>query len=157
MTGNFDGVADATIQSELNLRMNNYIPGARFEFPSATPVKELFDGLFGNDGLVQIYEKQVDDWARANHLAAIPQSKERLALLSLSYNNVLGKSTLLAKAIKDNNRAEAWFEIRYGSNSDRQPANIKPGLAKRRFEEAQLFGLYEGDGTSASPDEANHH
>ncbi|MBI3399768.1 MAG: hypothetical protein HY026_11150 [Deltaproteobacteria bacterium] len=39
-------------------------------------------------------------------------------------------------AIKNDNRAEAWYEIRYNSNSDGQHAN-------RRYSEADMFGLYD--------------
>ena len=42
-----------------------------------------------------------------------------------------------------NNRAKAWFEIRYGSNGGASEATVGPGLAKRRYLESQMFGLYD--------------
>lgn len=67
-------------------------------------------------------------------------SNERGALLSLVYNNpiLIGKG--LAGAIITNNRAEAWYEIRYNSHGG-DSKNL-PGIAKRRIEESNMFSLY---------------
>lgn len=84
--------------------------------------------------------------------AKVPQSlvansKERAAVISSSYNLGHVGSKLLA-ALNRNDRAEAWFEIRYDSNGG---ASRGPGMARRRYRESDLFGLY-GDGIS-SPQE----
>ena len=67
-------------------------------------------------------------------------SRERAALVSMAYNGGVGLlGPNLMGAIRDGNRAVAWYEIRYGSNGgDSECA----GLAKRRYYESQLFGLY---------------
>ncbi|MEK6790996.1 MAG: hypothetical protein AABY45_04765 [Deltaproteobacteria bacterium] len=77
----------------------------------------------------------------------LPLSKERIAVLSLLYTMVNPDSNKISKkipatiaAIKNDNRAEAWYEIRYGSNRDRKHAN-------RRYEEAHLFGLTDNTAT----------
>ncbi len=124
----------SVIQSVLNSFMTQYTPGSTFQFANETQVKELFNGIDGNNGLVQTYENRVDKWASDKGLAVIPESKERLVLVSFSYNGVLGPS--LAAAIKTDNRAEAWYEIRYGSNGDKLN-----GIAKRRYYESEVFGL----------------
>lgn len=67
----------------------------------------------------------------------LPESNERAALMSMFYNGgagIVGKNLL--NALQGDNRAEAWYEIRYGSNGD-------GGHARRRYAEANLFGLYE--------------
>jgi Ca2+-binding RTX toxin-like protein len=89
-----------------------------------------------------------------NFLASIGltwgQSKERAALVSLAYNS----SALLGSGLKAAlgngnpelaNRAEAWYEIRYRSNSD-------GAHATRRYSESKLFGLYDGTGTPSFAD-----
>lgn len=83
---------------------------------------------------------------------AFANSKEHGVLLSLIYNGgpgLIGDGLLGALAA--GNRAEAWWEIRYGSNKagweeidNNLPVNSKKGagLAKRRFYEADVFGLF---------------
>ncbi len=135
--------SDSVIQGDLNRFMTEYTPGTTFHFANETQVKDLFNSL------VQTYENRVDKWASDKGLAAIPESKERMVLLSLSYNGVLGPG--LAAAIKAENRAEAWYEIRYGSNGDKLP-----GLAKRHYYESDVFGLYDDTPGSVSDAEANN-
>ena len=91
-----------------------------------------------DDIIDRIYEPSVDAW-----LPNIPDSDERVALVSLAYNGVVGfkadgsfKSPLLRQAIIDDQRAEAWYEIRYQSDADGQHTG-------RRIDESNLFGLYD--------------
>jgi hypothetical protein len=156
-------VDDATIQGTLDGIVQKYIPGGSFGFSSETQVKELFDGTGAvGSGLAQKFEKIVDSWARVHGIypsGVMPDSQERTVLLSLAYNGVLNKSGKLADDIKANNRAEAWFELRYdtnpvaqkysqgvaltGSLADQFTHGIDKGIAKRRDYESTLFGLYD--------------
>ncbi|MBF0329935.1 MAG: hypothetical protein HQL10_12315 [Nitrospirae bacterium] len=71
-------------------------------------------------------------------------SKEYIAVMSLYYNGegIVANNRNLRQAIINDNRAEAWFQIRYASNAQ--------GIhAKRRYREANLFGLYD-NGTLTS-------
>lgn len=54
----------------------------------------------------------------------------------------------MTAALKNGNRAEAWYEIRYGSNGDKLD-----GIAKRRYFESATFGLYN-DPNNVTTDEA---
>ena len=81
------------------------------------------------------------------HLA---DSKERIAVISLLYtmaeptsNSILNAIPNTINAILNDNRAEAWYEIRYGSNADGDHAS-------RRYSEGDLFGLYDNGGTGTS-------
>ena len=68
-------------------------------------------------------------------------SYERLALFFIVYNGgeaLLGNN--LTTAINDGDRFRAWFEIRDDSNGGRSRNH---GIAKRRFYEAELFGLFD--------------
>lgn len=99
-----------------------------FEFSSAVEMKAVFNAV------VLGKERAANEW-----LSGIPDSKERAALVSLAYNNpgkLLGSN--LKAAIEVGDRAEAWYEIRYGSNAD-----DLGGIATRRYAEADLFDLYE--------------
>lgn len=132
LQANLDKVMDDRLQDAA-------IPGpkrAAFAFNDEAEVKVVFVDI-AND----IYEPKIAGWETTHNLGVIPNSYERLALFSLAYNTKDGKTSLLgnglAQAIANGDRAEAWYEIRYNSNSDNSP-----GVAKRRYEEAALFGLY---------------
>lgn len=98
----------------------------------------------------------------ANRLQ-MPLSDERIALVSLAYNRGVGMLNGIPRsgvpehaimdAVRDGDRAEAWFQMRYncwGSNNE-----AEAGLRKRRFAEAQVFGLYD-DPSNVTPDEARN-
>lgn len=105
----------------------------------------------------------------ANSLG-MPRSEEKIALVSLAYNR--GPNSLtgipasnvpehpVMEAIRNGDRAEAWFQMRYNCwGSDRldqqYPAegSNEAGLRKRRFAEAHVFGLYD-DPSNVSADDA---
>lgn len=92
----------------------------------------------------------------------MPNSDERIALVSLAYNRGVGNVSNhpVMEAIRDGDRAEAWFQIRYncwGSDSldHEYPDRLsnEGGLRKRRFAEAEVFSLYDNP-ASVSADEA---
>ena len=58
----------------------------------------------------------------------------------MAYNSEELLGPELRKAILKGDRAEAWYEIAFNSNG-----NDLKGIAKRRFYEADTFGLWEGD------------
>ena len=102
------------------------------------------------------YESIVDTWLTRTGLSTQQpgltsrDNRERLALLSLGFNskvfatndpntswNDVGLPTLLGplltKALLNDDRAEAWYQIRYESGTD----------TARRFLEADTFNLYD--------------
>lgn len=102
----------------------------------------------------------------------MPLSDERVALVSVAYNR--GSAMLngnpqanvpehpVMDAIRDRDRAEAWFQTRYnnwGSDPlDRQYPDAQSnegGLRKRRFAEAHVLGLYD-DPANVTPEEARN-
>ncbi|SDQ58100.1 XVIPCD domain-containing protein [Pseudoxanthomonas sp. CF125] len=100
----------------------------------------------------------------------MPLSDERVAVVSLTYNRGVGMLNGIPvqnvpehpviDAIRDGNRAEAWFQMRYncwGSDSLQHQypdaASNEGGLRKRRFAEAQTFGLYD-DPSNITSEEA---
>jgi YD repeat-containing protein len=72
-------------------------------------------------------------------------TREYVALLDMYYaggNNFFGSDqpprfSQVLQALSNGDRASAWFQIRYRSNG-----NHLPGLAQRRYYDAQLFGLF---------------
>ncbi|WP_428634635.1 calcium-binding protein, partial [Sedimenticola sp.] len=70
----------------------------------------------------------------------LQNTREMVAITSLFYNSQALVGTNLATALQHGNRAEAWYQIRYGwANSDPGANN---GWAKRRYLESAVFGLY---------------
>jgi hypothetical protein len=112
-----------------------------FGFYDAQEVKAAFNLIADkNQGIL-------NEWLGTRGIV-ISDSDERIALLSLVYNNVIGfnvvnkvktpKCPQLLDALANENRPEAWFQIRYESNREKAP-----GLAKRRYYESDLFNLYD--------------
>jgi Ca2+-binding RTX toxin-like protein len=110
---------------------------SQFGFTNVPQIKGVFAALApGYESLVNQKTPGVPAYA-----------EERVALYSIAYNtrNGNGLGAGLRGAITASNRAEAWFEIRYNTNPASADSN---GLAKRRYYEAQTFGLYDR-GTSS--------
>lgn len=99
---------------------------------STTQANTIYQNIVGT------YEGRVNA-----KISGVDQSYERAALVSLTYNNADLIGPNLQKAIKEGNRAEAWYEIRYQSNSPNQAQNILEGIAKRRYYESEMFSLYK--------------
>jgi Ca2+-binding RTX toxin-like protein len=160
------GETNINIVSTINAITQWYGVGA-FKFSGVDQVKGFFNGVSPKAGFVERYEKLVDGWTKRREVFPeysykIPNSKERLVLLSLAYggSDLLGGK--LASAIKENNRAKAWFEIRYNSNAIGVEhingdaftgthavdfsRGIDRGAATRRYYESSLFGLYVNPG-----------
>ncbi|MBL8511165.1 MAG: M23 family metallopeptidase [Betaproteobacteria bacterium] len=100
--------------------------------------------------LTKSFENQIDKWAaKSNPPLVIPPCREREVLFDLAYNSRVenGTPTLLGpklrEAIATGNRAEAYFEICYHSNSPEKAQADFKGIAYRRFHEAADFGLYK--------------
>ncbi len=71
----------------------------------------------------------------------MPDSKERAALVSMAYNGGAGIiGPKLTAAITNDNRSEAWYEIRYNSNGG---GSRSSGIATRRYSESDMFNLYD--------------
>ena len=85
----------------------------------------------------------------------MPPSLERAALVSLTYNRgvttVNAAMTGFFTAIQNQDRAEAWFQMRY--NAWGTASASEAGLRARRLVEAQVFGLYD-DVSNVPADEA---
>ena len=74
-------------------------------------------------------------------LSLLPNSKERAAVISATYNvGGLGSMPLLQAALESGRRADAWYEIRYQLNGG---ASRSQGIANRRNRESDMFDLYD--------------
>ncbi|MGB7816819.1 MAG: hypothetical protein WBL28_10765 [Methylotenera sp.] len=134
-------MAQRLAYANANASYSSYIgglPRSTFTFANELEVRATFDNLWPN-----VYRQPI-----LNKLPAInPNSREMIALASMTWNGgsgIIGRK--LTAAINSGNRAEAWYEIRYGSNGG---ASASGGLAKRRYMESTLFGLYNTNVTSA--------
>lgn len=121
-----------------------------FSFSDDTAVRAVFDVLWRNT-----FSKLLFDRVPFLNNNEFNNSREIIALASLVWNAgsdpknpIIGER--LKSALLNGDRAAAWYEIRYASNLKKEP-----GLAKRRFEESQIFGLYDVPG-AATLDEAKN-
>jgi len=110
-----------------------------------TQIDNIFDA-----GIIP-FEDKVDVWLEGVEVDA----GQRLALISMSWNGWVGyrreydavtkqyvikyNSPTLRNAVRSGNRADAWYEIRYGFQIGQ---NAIVGTAKRHYIESQIFGLF---------------
>lgn len=119
--------------------LKSYALSTRFEFASEQAVKDTFN----DPAFITQYENKVNSFliGRQGEGSLFINRDELLALFSLGYNQKEGATKLLGDglgwAIQHGNRAEAWYQIRYVSNGDQSN-----GIAKRRYTESEIFGLY---------------
>jgi len=101
------------------------------------------------------YERIVDNWLTAfgfdilksnSHLLS-RNSKERAVLVSLAAQHIIGVEAdgtplniQLANAFVDDDRSEAWFNIRYCLFDNALPNKTS---VKRRYFESEIFSLYD--------------
>jgi|GEM_PF-5171691 len=82
---------------------------------------------------------------------SLGESREKAVLFSMWYQGqgkLLRDSFQITQALKDDNRPEVWYQIRYGS------AKNGGGVIKRRFAESEYFGLYRTGDTASDLAEA---
>ncbi len=94
------------------------------------------------DESIQAFNQRIgtDETVVTNRIN-LANSLERAVLVSMAFNNANLLGTGLQTAINtDGDRAEAWFEIRYNSNAG---ASASTGIARRRYLESEIFGLYD--------------
>ena len=111
-------------------------------------------------------ERLVDEWLtesdtdiiKTNLVLLSRNCTERVALASLVYQGVLGFDQQnnptcreLANAIAGDDRAEAWFQIRYNLNPIEKADQL---TALYRYYESGLFGLYDYGITDLNIDKA---
>ncbi len=119
----------ATITAALNQRLGHVF------VLDATQTRRVFDRI-----AVQKEDRLIIPYATS--IGFMPESHERAVLFSLAYNEKgIGKliGDNLQRALKLDDRAQAWFEIRYNSNGGNSSS---VGIARRRYYESELFGLY---------------
>src|SRR3569832_1362345 len=140
----FNKIMKARLEDTAYQGVANLTRKSTFEFANNTETKDLFnltmDGYTGFAG----YEATLN--TKLGYTLA--QSKERIAIVSLNFNTVAGAKDLIGAGLKNGlqfDRAEAWYEIRYGSNG----GGDRKGVAKRRYAESTYFGLYD-DSTGKS-------
>lgn len=89
----------------------------------------------------------------------MPFSDERATVVSMTYNRGAGRMATHMQgfndAIRDGDRAEAWYQIRYNSlGTAAVGTGNEFGIRARRNMESQIFGLYD-DPLNITPQEAN--
>ena len=106
--------------------------------------------------VINKYKNMVDDKLGNTLSAHYANSSEKVVLVSLVYNGgskMIGPN--LSAALIEGDRVKAWYEIRYNSNSQNQTEETQRGIANRRIDESNLFGLYD-DPENIDINEAKH-
>lgn len=103
----------------------------------------------------RLLEASIPEYEAPVNALNMPMSREKAAAVSVVYNRGVGSYNRNMEPFRDaveaGDRAEAWFELRYNSWGSHAPS--EGGLRKRRYMEAQLFGLYD-DPANVSADDA---
>lgn len=135
-----EGEDDEKLQTQIQKRFDDLL---LFHHPFSI-AKEQAEKIL-EKRLKEVYISLLDNsLTRSNRLSQdqlkeLKEREEYVALLSFAYINVdklIGAG--LRSGLKNNNRFKAWFEIRYNSNKGKDI-----GIAKRRFAESNVFGLFE--------------
>ena len=154
VAGTGNSTSETNLQKALDAKLESYLndPSAKFMLSAdGAQAKAITNkiilgfsvGPFVDNGGKQ---KRLDDILNANGSPIPHDSPEYMALMSLFYNSEVttGRKALigpkLRHALAIGNRADAWYEIRYGSNGG---SSQSPGVASRRYGESALFGLYD--------------
>ncbi len=130
-----DSIATALNQNNIS-RARSLTQSANFSFTvSEAQARTLFDNT------IAAYEAMVRLKLGPALYEDYKNSAEMVALVSLAYNSpkLIGQSLL--EGLREGDRAEVWYQIRYASNG-----NKLQGLANRRFRESDMFGLYDDEG-----------
>ena len=133
----------------------------------ADEAKSIFDQLMAGYPGFTGYEPILDNWLNlqrpygsSGELVSIAQrqpallnkdSRERLALISMAWQGFINArrgrpvgQTNLARALVNDDRAEAWYEIRYTKFITVEQNGVKVKVYEaRNLLEADTFGLYE--------------
>jgi len=137
---------DPVYQAWMKSKGYTTAPRDKFELTDAE-ARAAFDAVWPTD-----YRAQLLHRLGIGAGTSFDGSTEQVATGLLVWN---GGSGILGNAIKRDidagNRAEAWYELRYNSNAG---ASRSIGIAKARFMESSLFGLY--DAGNVSYDEATN-
>ena len=143
--------SETALQSDLNTAVAQYLPSRtspQFSLsePEAKEVKIEYIlgytiGPFASDGAQAGLDAKLGGVLAPAGQPVPHDTREYKALMSLYFNlpGLVGSRLLAALAAGD--RAEAWFEIRYGSNAGAD--SLRAGTAKRRYWESETFGLYD--------------
>lgn len=139
--------------------MQNFVNQLSLDLLTDTTARGLLN-VVANDHESKLIQDLTVGGMSASDLATFSGTREFAALVSLKCNGVSPvvrdqngaylRNTKMLNAILNDDRAEAWYEIRYNSNG-----NDLSGLAKRRFFEADTFGLYRAGDTATTISDEN--
>ena len=108
-----------------------------------TDIALTFDKVLSEQESDRLLRASIHEYEAPAVASGMPLSEERVAVVSVTYNRGPGvmRRHPVMDAIRDGDRAEAWYQLRYNCWGSR--ANAEGGLRKRRFAEAEIFGLYD--------------
>ncbi|MGD8569986.1 MAG: hypothetical protein PVJ39_18005 [Gammaproteobacteria bacterium] len=150
------------VQNILSARLSDprYRAYPHFQRTSEFKLSNEHKGLAVVNAVIEQHERTVDNWLtafgfdilKANSHLLSRNTKERAVLVSLAAQHVIGTNTdgsplglPLAHALMDNDRAQCWYQIRYGVQDQDSPSKQ---IIKRRYFESEIFDIYDEGITS---------
>jgi len=126
---------DSTLQNNLNSVMAQY-----HAVYSSVPTTFSFTGETTGRAVKDVYDVIIESYEtglNSKFSVSVPESEERVVLLSMYFNNpdLIGPN--IQGAINGGDRVAVWVDIRYYNNGD-----AEQGIANRRYAEAEKFKLY---------------
>lgn len=108
-----------------------------------TDIALNFSKTLTNEEAISLIKYSYQEYERQAVALNMPESWERVALVSLSYIGAIWGDFKqgLSLAININNRAESWYQIRYEATQNLN-SKFTEGWVKRHYYEAEVFGLY---------------
>lgn len=122
---------------------------------SKTAIALTLDRVLDEAEADRLFRASVQEYEAPAATAGMPLSDERVAIVSVTYNRGVGalRNHPIMDAVEDGDRAQAWYQLRYNCWGSR--ADMEGGLRKRRFAEAEVFGLYDDRQDVSVPEAVN--
>jgi hypothetical protein len=138
----------ASWQSALNQAVAPYLPSGQTTF-SLSPAQAAIalQLILTNVTIPGLNTRLTNNGAGYLASTAGNNTAQYVALLDMYYNSPKLIGANLLAALASGNRAQVWFEIRYGSNG-----NQRAGLAARHYHDSQLFGLFSNPTSPSEPE-----
>lgn len=124
--------SNAALRQALDQVLANHEVGGHFAFASLAKMQAALDGM----DATAFFESELTA-SDAN----IPYSEERAVVFSLAFENI-DVSNIVQAMLVDNDRFEAWYDIRYQSNDGSESIGGGQATAQRRYIQSDLFELY---------------
>jgi Ca2+-binding RTX toxin-like protein len=136
--------SNAELRQALDQALASNGVGGHFAFASLAKMQAALDNMN--------YTADTESGLNFGDAGSLPFSKERAVVYSIAFE-AQDVTSILQTMLEDDDRFEAWYDIRYQSNDGSDSIGGGQATALRRYIQSDLFGLYN-DATHVGFDEA---